>query len=302
MNRIRFTAFADLHHAPEWFKTEAPERLAAIQKRALDSQSDLLISLGDFCHFPTLEKEIIAQYAASGIPSYHVLGNHEFDHDSLEEVVRAYNMPSNYYTFVVNGFRFIVLDNNSFSDFPGVVFHYARRNYFDHARGREVISPEQVAWFRETVMNSQEPCIVFSHAGLDYPKTIPNREEILSIIRESQNTPGRVMLCVNGHHHRNHLNIIDHVAFFDLNSASFDWVSLPHHFFPEEWYKKYECVGNQVLYNDPLSAVVTLDSEGNLSIEGCESSFCCGVSREKTGNPDVYRPCEPRVLSANVKL
>ena len=302
MNKVRFTAFADLHHAPEWFKTEAPERLAAIQKRAAASGSDLMISLGDFCHFPTLEKELVAQYAASPMPTCHVLGNHEFDHDSPEEVVRSYAMPGNYYTFVVNGFRFIVLDNNYFSEYPGAVFHYSRRNYFDHAKGREVVAPEQVAWFRETVRGSAEPCVVLSHASLDYPKQIPNRDELLEIIRESQNTPGRVMLCVNGHNHRNHLSLVDNVAYFDLNSASFDWVGVPHRLFPEEWYRRYECVGNQVIFTDPLSAVITLDGEGNLTIEGCESSYVCGVTREMTGNADGRFPCECRVLSAKVKL
>ena len=302
MSKVRFTAFADLHHAPEWFKSEADERLAAIQKRAIASKSDLIVSLGDFSHFPTLSKELIDQYANTGIPAYHVLGNHEFDHDSLEDVVKAYGMPNAYYSFDFNGFRFIMLDNNTFSDYPGVYFHYSRRNYFDHGKGREYIAPEQVEWFRQTVESSPIPCIVMSHASLDYPTQIPNREEMLEIIRKSQNTPGRVMLCVNGHNHRNHLSVVDNVAYFDLNSATFDWVGKPHKFFPEEWYKKYECVGNQVIFSDPLSAVITLDTDGNLEIEGVESSFVCGVTREMTGNAEALYPCECNVLSAKVKL
>ena len=302
MSKVRFTAFADLHYAPEWFKSEADERLKAIQKRAVESKSDLIVSLGDFSHFPTMAKELIDQYNNTGIPNYHVLGNHEFDHDSLEEVVAAYGMAGAYYSFDFNGFRFIMLDNNSFSEFPGICFHYSRRNYFDHGKGREYIAPEQVEWFRETVKNSPIPCIVMSHASLEYPSQIPNREEVLEIIRQSQNTPGRVMLCVNGHNHRNHLSVVDNVAYFDLNSATFDWVGKPHKFFPEEWYKKYECVGNQVIFTDPLSAVITLDTDGNLEIEGMDSSFVCGVTREMTGNSEALYPCECKVLSAKVKL
>ena len=158
MGKVRFTAFADLHYAPEWFKSEADERLAAIQKRAIESRSDMIVSLGDFSHFPTLSKDLIDQYNNTGIPNYHVLGNHEFDHDSLEEVVSSYGMPNAYYSFEFNGFRFIMLDNNTFSDYPGVYFHYSRRNYFDHGKGREYIAPEQVEWFRETVKNSTLPC------------------------------------------------------------------------------------------------------------------------------------------------
>ena len=302
MSKVRFTAFADLHYAPEWFKSEADERLAAIQKRAVESNSDMIVSLGDFSHFPSMAKELIDQYNNTPVPNYHVLGNHEFDHDSLEEVVAAYGMPNAYYSFEFKGFRFIMLDNNSFSEYPGIYFHYSRRNYFDHGKGREYIAPEQVEWFRETVKNSTVPCIVMSHASLDYPSQIPNRNDILEIIRASQNTPGRVMLCVNGHNHRNHLSVVDNVAYFDLNSATFDWVGKPHKFFPEEWYKKYESVGNQVIFSDPLSAVITLDTDGNLEIEGVESSFVCGVTREMTGNAEALYPCESKVLSAKVKL
>ena len=302
MSKVRFTAFADLHYAPTWFKSEADERLAAIQKRAIESKSDLIVSLGDFSHFPTDSRALFQQYNNSGIPNYHVLGNHEFDHDTLAEVVAAYGMKNAYYYFDFNGFRFIVLDNNTFSDCPGIYFHYSQRNYFDHGKGREYIAPEQVEWFRETVKNSPIPCIVMSHASLDYPTQIPNREDVLAIIRESQNTPGRVMLCVNGHNHRNHLSVVDNVAYFDLNSATFDWVSKPHHFFPREWYEKYECVGNQVIFAEPLSAVITLDSDGNLEIEGVKGSFVCGVTREMTGNAEALYPCECDVLSAKVKL
>ena len=53
------------------------------------------------------------------------------------------------------------------------------------------------------------------------------REEVRAVIRDSQNTPGRVILCLNGHYHRSGLDIIDGVAFLDVNSASFNWVPKP---------------------------------------------------------------------------
>ena len=63
------------------------------------------------------------------------------------------------------------------------------------------------------------------------------RDEVRAIIRDSQNTPGRVILCLNGHYHRSGLDMIDGVTFLDANSASFNWVPKPHHLYPEEWYK-----------------------------------------------------------------
>ena len=45
-----------------------------------------------------------------------------------------------------------------------------------------------------------------------------------------------------------------------------------------------------------------LDTDGNLEIEGMDSSFVCGVTREMTGNSEALYPCECKVLSAKVKL
>ena len=84
MSSIKFTVFSDLHHHPAWYKSDAPERLTAIQQRALASGSEFLIHLGDFSHKPSACPELIRQYKDFQIPGYFVLGNHEFDIDSYE--------------------------------------------------------------------------------------------------------------------------------------------------------------------------------------------------------------------------
>ncbi len=81
MGKLTFTVFSDLHHHPAWYKSEAPERLAAIQQRAVKSGSAFLLHLGDFSHQPSLYPELIRQYKEFSIPGYFVLGNHEFDID-----------------------------------------------------------------------------------------------------------------------------------------------------------------------------------------------------------------------------
>ena len=154
-------------------------------------------------------------------------------------------------------------------------------------------------------MNSPYPCILASHAPLDssFGHGVHCREEVRAVIRYSQNTPGRVILCMNGHYHRSGLDIINGVAFLDVNSASFNWVPKPHHLFPDEWYKQYECIGNQVIYKDPVSAVVTIDSEsGTIEIEGMESRFVCDVSTETSGNASGYRLCTPSMISAKIQF
>ena len=305
MSKVKFTVFSDLHHHPAWYKTEAPERLAAIQKRALDSGSEFLLHLGDFTHKPSSAPELIRQYLEFQVPGYFVLGNHEFDIDSYETVLRTMQMDSGYYCFDRSGFRFIVLDENYFRDFPGIYFHYSERNYFDHPKFRDWMPPEELDWLREKVTGSPFPCVLASHAVLDSVSGhgVRCREEVRAIIRDSQNTPGRVVLCMNGHYHRSGLDIIDGVAFLDVNSASFNWVPNPHHLFPDAWYKQYECIGNQVIYEDPVSAVVTIDSDaGTIEIEGVKSRFVCGVSTEDSGNSSGYRLCTPDMISAKINF
>lgn len=306
MSKITFTVFADLHHHPAWYKTEAPERLTAIQRRAVESKSEFLLHLGDFTHKPSDAPELIRQYLEFEIPGYFVLGNHEFDIDSFETVLRTMKMDAGYYSFDRSGFRFIILDENYFRDFPGVYFHYSERNYFDHPAGRDWMPPEEIEWLRDQVKSSPYPCILASHAPLDYPdgkRGVKCKDEVRSIILESQNTPGKVILCLNGHYHRSGLDIIDGVARLDVNSASFNWVPNPHYLFPPEWYLQYECIGNQIIYQDPLSAVVTIDTDaGFIRIEGAESSFVGGVSTESSGNSSGYRLCTPDMVSGTVKL
>ena len=305
MSKVKFTVFSDLHYHPAWYKTEAPERLATIQKRALESGSEFLLHLGDFTHKPSAARDLIRQYLDFQIPGYFVLGNHEFDIDSYETVLQSMKLDSGYYYFDRSGFRFVVLDENYFRDFPGIYFHYSERNYFDHPGFRDWMPPEELDWLRDTVLKSPYPCILASHAPMDskFGLAVKCSGEVRTIIRDSQNTHGRVILCMNGHYHRSGLDIIDGVAFLDVNSASFNWVPKPHHLFPDEWYRQYECIGNQVIYEDPVSAVVMIDSEtGTIEIEGMKSRFVCGVSTEESGNSSGYRLCTPDMISAKTRF
>jgi hypothetical protein len=304
MGKVKFTVFSDLHHHPAWYKTEAPERLAAIQERARSSGSEFLLHLGDLCHQPSISGDLVRQYYKdSGMPAYLVLGNHEFDIDYAETVLAAYGLDCGYYFFDHGGFRFVVLDENYFRDFPGVYFHYSARNYFDHPYSRDWMPPEEIDWLRETVLTSPHPCILASHAVLESPlhSGVRCKDEVKEIILQSQTTPGRVILCLNGHYHRSGLDMVDGVPRLDVNSASFNWIPNPHHLFPEEWYHQYECVGNMIIYTKPVSAVITIDDDARtIDVEGCQGEFVGGVTIEMSGNSSGYRPCTPDMISTHI--
>jgi len=302
MSKIKFTVFSDLHHHPAWFKSDAEERLESIISRAKADNSDFIIQLGDFCHQVSICRDLIDRYNNCGIESYHVMGNHEFDLNTCQEALDAYNMKEGYYFFDKNNFRFIILDENYFCDFPEHCFHYSERNYFDHPRGRDWVNPEQLAWFRETVFNSPYPCIVFSHSTMEFANAMKPHDELRSIINASQSMPGRILMCINGHYHRDHLSIIDNVAYYNVNSASADWVGTPHYLYPKEWYDQYEEIGNQIIFENALCATITIDSDGTVDIAGTPGEFVCGITREMTNNPPSDMQCTPNIVDRHFKL
>lgn len=307
-NSVKFSIFADIHHCPGQFFSRAPEHLKQIQERAVRENCDFIIHCGDFCHRPTQEMEFVESFNQFRIPGYHVLGNHDQDGCAWEETLRAYRLEKGYYFFDRNGFRFVALDANWFRNQDGTFTHYSNGNYFKY-RGPaiSVIPPEQLTWLADVLETSPNPCVLFSHQSFEREVGgIANWEEIRNLI-DSVNArhPGRIRLCVNGHYHRDFLRVLNQVVYFDLNSASFDWVERTHDLYPKELCEKYSLVNHTVVYEDPVHAVITLDSEGLIKIDGMESKMLLGVTRTKAGlafADSSGRPVFPKVQSAEMRF
>ena len=108
---------------------------------------------------------------------------------------------------------------------------------------------------------------------------------------------------MNGHYHRSGIDVIEGVPRLDVNSATFNWIPKPHDLFPEkEWYKEYECIGNMVIYEKPVSAEVIIDTdEQTVEVIGCEGNFLHDVSTEASGNVSGSRLSTADMVSAKVK-
>ncbi|MBO5068782.1 MAG: hypothetical protein J6C37_00230, partial [Roseburia sp.] len=129
--------------------------------------------------------------------------------------------------------------------------------------------------------------------------------QVRRIINEAnQRKPYSVLMCINGHFHRDFIRILDNVCYFELNSTSFDYLDYAHDLYPEELTKEFSLLCHTVVYNDPIHAIITL--EGNtITIEGMESSMFMGINREHTKNSlwdSVGRPVVPKVQSAKITL
>lgn len=301
---MKFLLFADLHHYPGEFMGGTWEDLQEIQRRAEEENCEFLIHAGDFCHGPTLVPDYVKAYNDFHIPSYHCLGNHDSDHTPYEETIRMYNMPNGYYFFDQGGYRMIVLNPNYYY-VDGQYHVYSMGNYYSNGAYRDYMPPEQLKWLEETIASAEGPCILISHESFERPDGVKNRQEVLRIIDEANRRKEHsVLMCINGHYHRDFLRILNNVCYYDMNSASFDWVEEEHTCYPEEECRKITYLNHIVVYDDPLYAIVTVEG-ASITIEGKKSTMYRGVTREMTGNR-VYdraaRPVTPEVQSAKITL
>lgn len=302
---MKFSIFSDFHHHPGVFDGGTDEELEFIQTRAEQAGVSFIIHAGDFCHGPSLCPAFVKKYNEFHIPSYHCLGNHDTDSTSYAQTLQAYNMPDGHYFFDRDGYRFIICDPNYFL-LDGQYIHYDLGNYYAYGHLRDYMPPEQIEWLEKAINETDLPCILISHESFEREADgVKNQDAVREMIaRCNARRPHAVLMCINGHHHRDHLRILDNVLYFDLNSTSFDWVENTHDCYPKELCEKISLLNHTVVYNDPIHAIITLEGS-TISIEGMESSMFMGINRRESGNP-VYdhagRPVYPRVQSAKITL
>lgn len=306
MSTIKFCAFADIHYYPGVFPHDSYDWLDQILSRAEKEEVEFIIHLGDFTHCPERFMDYVEHYNNFHIPTYHILGNHDCDGNPYEKTLECYRMSNGYYFFDRNGFRFIILDPNYFKH-GDEYFHYSSGNYFQHGDERDWLPPEQLVWLEKTIASAPGPCVLFSHESYEREADgIKNQAQIRAIIDEAnRKCRGRVPLCINGHYHRDNIRILNNVIYFELNSASYEWVSKDHDKYPKEVLDRWKHAKNTVMFNDPINAIITLDTDGLVKIEGMESTLFMGIEREMTENPKfdaMGRPVVPRVQSMELRL
>ena len=304
---ITFSVFADLHwREGDWSGCEA--RLDAIFDRAVRSKAEFVIHCGDFCHDVVAARGMIAKYAAAPLPAYHVMGNHEFEcSNSLDEVLHAFSMPRNYYYFDVRGFRFVALDNNYHHGPDGNLKHYADESVWAKCHQDEVVlPPEQVEFFRDAVATAPGPVCVFSHSSFLFAPDrggVANGREVIRMADEARGD--RPVMFFNGHYHRNELTIREGMAFFDVNTTTSTWSDKEHHAYPPELMAKCPTSCHSLLNAVPVHAIVRLDTEGNVEIEGMKGAFYLGITPESLGIDSADRNGRKfgvDVLSAKFKV
>ena len=172
-----------------------------------------VIHLGDFIDKDWESFDVVDPiYRQLTMPGYHVLGNHDFSVvDSLKgSVSKRMGLPSPYYHYETNGWRFVVLNGNdlSFYAYPEETSQYKTaeeyyvKNEITSAKWNGGIGSLQMAWLEETFINATDQgqhVILFCHFPVypENPHNLWNASEVVDLIEQYP----IVKAYINGHNH-----------------------------------------------------------------------------------------------------
>ena len=188
LKELRFGMCADVHQD---VMHDASERLGSFLKAMAEKEAHFVAQMGDFCQPKSANDSFREVWHSWEGDQYDVIGNHDMDGGKTREQFREYvGMEEGYYTFMQRGYRFIVLDGNDRHD--GAPAGYPRH-----------IGEEQRAWLTETLSETTEPVIIFSHQSLENASGVDNGADVRAILEAANEEAGwgRVLVCFSGHHH-----------------------------------------------------------------------------------------------------
>ncbi len=269
-----FGICADVHRDIMY---DAEKRLSVFLARMRRVRPKFVIQLGDFC-FPKPENDnFLRIWNGFQGRRYHVLGNHEMDSCSKQEIMDYWGMKRNSYSFDAGEFHFIVLDPN-YLLLDGVSVSYDHGNYFRHPEARGHVPAEELEWLREDLAGTDRTSFLFSHQSLEHPKGVRNRKAVRAILERANREAGfaKVAACFSGHHHIDYSVEINGIHYVQINSMSYHWMGEKCEHsgrFGAEVEEAFPAMRFTAPYRDPLYAVVTLDPEGRITISGKRSVF-----------------------------
>lgn len=268
MSGIRFIAFADLHYD---YIHDGKERLLRFTEEIRSIGADFIVQLGDFC-FPTQEnQELLDLLNSTGLPLYHIIGNHDTARFSKEDVMHFLGMENSMYSFVRGPFKLIFLDTcfikNEDSYEP-----FSKMNYAVTKGLYPVIPDDELLWL-DSELNCDSPYIVLlSHHSLDNrcpSRGVCNREAVLDLLGD------RALICISGHDHGDEIRKLGETWYFSLNSMSFTMFSpeFEHYRYSKDTHERYPFIKHMVLYSRPLYSVIEISEKGEITINGMKGGY-----------------------------
>ncbi len=225
-----------------------------------------------------------------------------------------------YFYFDVDGFRVICTDTNYSWDPTNQIWEHSETASYGPPTGNtnvNALGPVQLAWLEEVLYDAGEnniPCIVMSHAALrtgwsELSADAAAAEEIFRKVNADY--PGTVMMHIAGHAHDDIIEYEDDIVWFRANvTRNGYWKAAGTDHYGENdtfMMETYDVDGNFLGYEEKklntltggrnthffeeaLSATVTIDSCGIITIDGMETPWLNGVEPDLTGIDPHIRP------------
>ena len=182
---VRFAIASDFH-APD--VPGGKERVETFIKAAQDENVDFIIELGDFCRLDSTNQVYWDIWNSFEGEKYHAIGNHDLDRYSVDEYVKGIHIPHRYYSFDKEGFHFVVLDGNNYSD-GKEIHHYDHANYGKYPlSNHSYLDKEQMDWLAKDLAATKLKTILFSHQSLD--SELKNGAEVRAILEKENERAG----------------------------------------------------------------------------------------------------------------
>ncbi len=254
---IKLGVITDLHFgfAPDAM-TRFEEFLAALDRE----KPDAVLQLGDFCHPEEAAQPLLRQWNSLKIPRINVLGNHDMDKGSKEQIMEMWEMPSRFGIHDLGWLRLIVLDLNNHES-GGRVTPYDKGSYFKPGQRLNLMDQVQKDWLSDALTKGDKPAIILSHQPLGFADRggpIPSeQQEVFDILVQARakNPKGAAPLCISGHLHVDRAAIHQGIPCLSVNSASYHW---------------HEGMNP---YRDSLFAFIEIHPAGAVKVRGRQSQF-----------------------------
>lgn len=236
----RFGVITDIHHSDK-VDSRTRRHSAGLAKvhafaQAMNSESriDFIVELGDYIDRLDANNgkdpianlaEVESAFRSFSGPTYHVLGNHEFD-----QLTRAQLLPNlrngtdanridparTWYSFDQGGLHCIVLDADyyGYDDPSGSVKPFDMNG--PQSWTNAYIPEAQKQWLIADLAASSLPTILFTHQTMHHNDTQNHNIKNASEIRKILETDGDVLAVFSGHNHRGYYTKIDGIHYFVL--------------------------------------------------------------------------------------
>lgn len=234
--QFRFGVAADIQYADKatWTTRYYRESLWKLQECVNDfNASDLTFTIGVGDFIDTYEasfQPVLDIYNQLNMPHYYLLGNHEFNSNLfLEQILGVYGLQKDYYSFVYNNWRFVVLNTSDISIYGTThdsikadvaLFIYQGMqdaNLINAKSYNGAIGRVQKAWLTDTLTKAScldQKVIVFGHHTLYPPHehNLWNDTEIVELLGKND----CVVAYMCGHNHQGNYGVKDGVHYLNL--------------------------------------------------------------------------------------